>query len=119
MYAIIRVRGKISINKDIEDTLQLLNLTRVNHCVLFKESEKIAGMLKKGKDFITWGVIDADTLTKLLLKRGKMYTQENKLIEFSEKNDQAKAKKIAEELISGKTYRWSIRRNYYNRVKFL
>jgi large subunit ribosomal protein L30 len=102
MYAIIRVRGKISVNKDIEDTLMLLNLTRVNHCVLYKESDKIAGMLQKGKDLITWGIIDQDTLAKLLLKRGKIYTQDNKLIEFSEKNDEAKAKKVAEELISGK-----------------
>ncbi|MEI8364022.1 MAG: 50S ribosomal protein L30 [archaeon] len=103
MYAIIRVRGKISINKDIEDTMQLLNLTRVNHCVLYKESDKIAGMLKKAKDFITWGIIDADTLAKLLLKRGNIYTPDNKLVAFSETHDEAKAKKIAEELISGKT----------------
>ncbi len=103
MYAIIRIRGKISVNRDIEDTIELLNLTRVNHCVLYKESDKIAGMLKKGKDYITWGIIDADTLTKLLLKRGNAYNSERKLIAFSEMYDETKAKKVAEDLISGKT----------------
>jgi len=103
MYAIIRIRGKISVNKDIEDTIKLLNLTRVNHCVLYKESDKIAGMLKKGKDYITWGTIDLETLTKLLLKRGKIYNSEKKLVDFSVMYDDAKTKKIADDLISGKT----------------
>jgi len=103
MYAIIRIRGSISVNKDIEDTLKLLHLTRVNHCVLYKESEKIDGMLQKGKDLITWGTIDSDTLTKLLLKRGKSYTPDGKLIDFSKiHSDESKMKKIADELINGK-----------------
>ncbi len=104
MYAIIRIRGSISVNHDIEDTLKLLHLTRVNHCVLYKESEKIDGMLHKGKDLITWGSIDSETLIKLLLKRGQFYDEAGKLINLSDiYPDVAKMKKIADDLISGKS----------------
>jgi len=103
MYAIIRIRGSISVNHDIEDTLKLLHLTRVNHCVLYKESEKIDGMLQKGKDLITWGNIDSETLTKLLLKRGQFYNQDGKLINLSDLYpDSTKMKKIADDLINNK-----------------
>jgi len=104
MYAIIRIRGSISVNHDIEDTLKLLHLTRVNHCVLYKESEKIDGMLHKGKDLITWGSVDSDTLTKLLLKKGAYYNADGKLVNLSELYpDETKMKKIADDLISNKT----------------
>ena len=47
MYAIVKVRGNIGVRNDVIHNLKLLNLTRVNHCVLFQETEKIKGMLKK------------------------------------------------------------------------
>jgi len=70
-YAAIRVRGIINIKPDIKKTLNLLNLTRVNHCVLLDESKSTKGMLQTAKDYITWGEIDNKTITHLISKRGK------------------------------------------------
>ncbi len=71
-YAAIRLRGKINLKPDIKKTLQLLNLTKTNHCVILPETASIKGMLQVTKDFITWGEIEEETLTKLLKNRGKL-----------------------------------------------
>ncbi len=70
-YAAIRVRGKINIKPDIKKTLGLLNLTRANHCILLEEKPSINGMLFVVKDYITWGEIEKETLSKLIISRGK------------------------------------------------
>ena len=72
VYAAIRVRGTVNVKPDIKKTLQLLRLNKVNHCVLLEENPIVKGMLQVTKDYITWGEIDKNTLTKLILTRGKL-----------------------------------------------
>jgi len=72
MIAAIRVRGRTGIKKDISDTMDMLKLTRINHAVLIRETPSYQGMLQKAKDYITWGEVDEDTVSKLLSKRGKI-----------------------------------------------
>ena len=71
-FAVIRVRGHRKINKDIEDTMCMLRLNRVNHCVIIPENEVMKGMLQKAKDFITWGEVSPETLTKMIKARGRL-----------------------------------------------
>jgi large subunit ribosomal protein L30 len=71
-YAVVRVRGTININPDIKQTLKLLNLSRVNHCILLEENPSIKGMLQVAKDYITWGEIEKEILSKLISSRGKL-----------------------------------------------
>jgi len=72
MFAIIRIRGTAGTRKDLEDTLGMLRLNKPNNCVLVPETKKYLGMLKKAKDYITWGKIDNKTLSSLLEKRGRI-----------------------------------------------
>jgi large subunit ribosomal protein L30 len=72
VYAVIRVRGTVNIKPDIKKTMQLLRLTRANHCVLLEENEVYKGMLQIVKDYTTWGEINKETLTKMLSVRGKL-----------------------------------------------
>ena len=71
-YAAIRIRGTVNINSDIKKTLNLLNLTRANHCVLLEEKPSVKGMLQMAKDYVTWGEIEPDLLIKLISARGKL-----------------------------------------------
>ena len=71
-YAAIRIRGTVNVNPDIKKTLQLLNLTRANHCVILEEKPNIKGMLQVAKDYITWGELEKDALTNLITQRGKL-----------------------------------------------
>ena len=72
VYAVIRVRGTVNVKPDIKKTMQLLRLTRANHCVLLEENVVYNGMLQIVKDYTTWGEINKETLTKLISTRGKL-----------------------------------------------
>lgn len=67
-YAIIRVRGGAETSRQVEDTLKMLSLTRVNHCVLRKESDSLEGMLRKASGYITWGEASTESIEKLKRK---------------------------------------------------
>lgn len=69
LIGIIRVRGIINMNKDIKDTLEMLKLHKKNFCVVYEGTPSTMGMIKKAKDYITWGEIDNETLDKLIEKR--------------------------------------------------
>jgi large subunit ribosomal protein L30 len=71
-YAAIRVRGTVNIKPDIKKTMELLNLTRANHCVLIEETPSTKGMLQIAKDYVTWGEVEKETLTKLIKERGRL-----------------------------------------------
>ena len=73
MFAVIRVRGRTGVRRDIADTLKMMNLTRINHCVLIPDTPAYRGMLQKVKDYVTWGEIDELTAAKLIHVRGRLY----------------------------------------------
>jgi large subunit ribosomal protein L30 len=72
MYAVVRVRGSVNVRDTIEDTLSMLRLHRVNHCVLLDENPNNLGMVQKVKDYVAYGRIDAQTLAEMLENRGKI-----------------------------------------------
>jgi len=70
--AVVRIRGSIGVRKEIKDTLKMLRLNNKNSCVVIKNSQPNVGMIKKIKDFVTWGEINEKTFSELLKKRGKI-----------------------------------------------
>ena len=68
MYVVVRIKGMIHANKEVKDTIHMLNLKKINSCTIIHNNENYRGMLQKIKDFVTWGEISDDTL-KLLLQR--------------------------------------------------
>ncbi|MBW6451805.1 MAG: 50S ribosomal protein L30 [DPANN group archaeon] len=72
MIAIIRVRGTVNVNYNVKKTLQLLRLTKPNHCVIVSDNDVFKGMIKHAKDVLTWGNISEKTLKSLVEKRGKL-----------------------------------------------
>jgi len=72
LLAIIRVRGVSGIKPQIRKAMELLRLTRKNHCVIVKEYDTLKGSLNICKDYVTWGTVAKDTLTALVEKRGRL-----------------------------------------------
>ncbi len=70
--AVVRVRGSVNVKSDILDTMKMLRLTRVNHCVILPETKEYMGMVKKVKDYVTWGEIKPEVLAKMIIHRGKL-----------------------------------------------
>ena len=53
-------------------TMDMLKLTRVNHCVVLPQNETTKGMLQACKDYVTWGEVGHETIAKLLHQRGEI-----------------------------------------------
>ncbi|MFL2532183.1 MAG: 50S ribosomal protein L30 [Candidatus Thalassarchaeum sp.] len=71
-FLVIRVRSDRGVKPKIRDTMSMLNLTRVNHAVLIPDTPAYTGMLHKAKDYVTWGEVDAGTVSSLISERGRM-----------------------------------------------
>lgn len=71
--AAVRVRGTTGIKSDIKDTLNMLRLYRTNYCVVLDDTPNVRGMLKKVKDYVTYGEIDEATFREIVEKRGEPY----------------------------------------------
>jgi len=100
-FAVVRVRGNININRGIKDTLKMLNLTKVNHCVFIPETNEYKGMLQKVKDYVTWGEIDSDTLTEMIKERGRLKGDKPVTDKYIEENGYISIKKFVDSVIEG------------------
>ncbi|MEM7819826.1 MAG: uL30 family ribosomal protein [Candidatus Aenigmatarchaeota archaeon] len=64
MLAVIRLRGGIKVNREINDTLKMLKLDKINTMRIIKENPSFLGMIKKVENFVTWGEISQELLDK-------------------------------------------------------
>lgn len=71
--AIVRVRGSVNLSGNVRDTLSLLRLYRKNYCVVVDDNPSYNGMIKKVKDYVTYGEIDDKTYKEIVEKRGEGY----------------------------------------------
>lgn len=88
--AVIRIRGDLNIRKDNRDTLRMLRLFNKNYCVIINNTPNLVGMIKKIKDYVTWGEVDKETFELLLKKRGRLAG--NKPLTEDYLNDKLKCK---------------------------
>ncbi|MDE1850389.1 MAG: 50S ribosomal protein L30 [Candidatus Micrarchaeota archaeon] len=70
LLVVVRVRGRTKVRTSITETLNRLNLKRVNNLVLLFGSKSNIGMLNKCVDFVTFGEVSEEVLAKLLGKGG-------------------------------------------------
>ncbi len=68
LIAIVRVRGKVNLNYNIEETMQRLNLKAVNNCSLIRLTDSYKGMINRCQNHVAYGEIDEATLSKMLAR---------------------------------------------------
>lgn len=69
---VVRVRGLNDIFREMKYTLNMFNLRQNCHATLIDNRPSYVGMLKKVKDYVSWGEVSKETLTLLLKERGKI-----------------------------------------------
>jgi large subunit ribosomal protein L30 len=90
LVAVVRIRSSIGLRQGAKDTLDRLSLTRVNHAVVLDKRPAYLGMFQRAKDAITWGEVDAPTLSRLLRKRGRLIGDKQLTDEYVAKHTQYK-----------------------------
>ena len=103
MYAIIRLRGSVNTKPEIKETLRMLRLNQINHCVVVPDTPNYKGMIQKVKDYVAYGPINAETLALILENRGKIVGGEKLTDEYIANNSSFKSiSEFAEALVSDK-----------------
>lgn len=77
LIVVIRVRGRIGVRRTIKETLNRLNVKRVNNLTLIFGTKSNLGMLEKCKDFVTYGIIDEAQLADLFDRKGMKVAKED------------------------------------------
>lgn len=68
----IRVRGLSDVSREMKETLQILRLNQNCHAVLIDDRPSNLGMLRKVRNYATWGEISKENVALLLRKRGRL-----------------------------------------------
>lgn len=105
MYAVVRLRGQVNVRYTIKDTMKMLRLHKVNHCVLVPEDPHFKGMVLKVKDYVAYGKVDTKTLVEILESRGRLEGDDRLTEEYIRENtayDSIQA--FAEAVIEGKAF---------------
>jgi large subunit ribosomal protein L30 len=102
MFAVVRVRGQVNVSGKIEDTLGMLRLHKVNHCVFLQDTPNNKGMIQKTKDYIAYGTVDVESLTEVLGNRGRLEGDARLTDEYVKENSEfASIASFAEALVNG------------------
>ncbi len=102
MYAVIRIRGSVKVKPDHRRTLELLRLDRDNHLVLVREEPAVRKMLEKVAAFVTYGEASAETIAKMVEKRGRLAGDKRLGPEFLKQHKLKDFKELADAVASGK-----------------
>jgi len=101
-WIVVRARSNVKVEHSIRETMDYLNLTRVNHAVIIPENAQYKGMLQKAKDYITWGNADVGLVEKMITERGRLMGDKPITDEYvNENTDFASIKDFAAAIVAG------------------
>jgi large subunit ribosomal protein L30 len=98
---VVRIRGGVDARKTVEATLTMLRMERNNYATILKESSSYLGMLRKAKDYLTWGEPTVDTVKLVLEARGKIAGDEKITDEALKTLGYESIEKLATAIVAG------------------
>jgi large subunit ribosomal protein L30 len=71
-FAVVKVRGTISAQREARETLEMLRLAKTNNAILIDNRPSYMGMLYRVQNYVTWGEVSRKTVALLLKERGRL-----------------------------------------------
>jgi large subunit ribosomal protein L30 len=71
MKAIVQVRGEVNQSGGVRDTLDMLNLGRINHATLVPDTDTYRGMVTKVNDWVAYGEPSREVVALLISRRAE------------------------------------------------
>jgi len=68
----VRLRGQSASRREIKETFTSLRLLKRYHASIYYDTPPINGMLKRTKDYLTWGEAKPDIVRQILEKRAEI-----------------------------------------------
>ena len=98
---VVRIRGGVDAQKTVEATLTMLRMERNNYATILKESPSYTGMLRKAKEYVTWGEPSVEIVKLLLETRGKLTGDEKMTDEALKGLGYESIEKLANAIVAG------------------
>ena len=98
---VVRIRGGVDAKKTVEATLTMLRMERNNYATILKGSPSYIGMLRKAKDYVTWGEPTVETVKLVLETRGKISGDEKVTDEALKALGYESVEKLATAIVAG------------------
>ena len=98
----MRVRGKVSAQREARETLKLLHLSHTNHAVLIDSRPAYKGMLQRVNSYVTWGEATKETVAMMIQKRAQLAGDKKLTDEYILKIGYKSVDDLAEAIVSGK-----------------
>ncbi len=95
MKAVIRISGLVEVARTVEATLFRMRLRRKYTLVLLSATPMTSLLLKKVRNFVAYGDINAETLAVLLEKRAQLIDKKKK-VDLAEAAKQIEKKSLRE-----------------------
>ena len=73
MKCIIRIRGRVGLNRDIIETFNRLNLRKKYNCIVIDPTKVQEGMIRKLRNFVAFGDISEEMYKKLKGKKDQRF----------------------------------------------
>ena len=100
-FFVVRIRGGVDAQKTVEATLTMLRMERNNYATILKESPSYVGMLRKVKDYVTWGEPSVETVKLLLKTRGKITGDQKVTDDVLKELGYENVEKLANAIVTG------------------
>ena len=102
-YVVVKIRGTVSAQKEVRETLTFLHLTHTNHAVIIDSRSSYKGMLQRVNNYVTWGEPTKETVAIMLQKRAKMAGDKKLTEEHIQKAGFKSIDDLAEAIVTCKT----------------
>jgi large subunit ribosomal protein L30 len=86
LLLVVRLLGPFGTPHHIKDTLMSLRLDRKFRAVLLEKNDSVLGVLRKAKDYVTWGEVKSHDIAVMLKERGELSNGMALTDEFVKKN---------------------------------
>ena len=101
-YVVVKIRGIVSAQREVRETLTFLHLTHTNHAVLIDSRASYKGMLQRVNNYVTWGEPSKETVAMMLTKRAKMAGEKKLTEEHIQKAGYKSIDDLAEAIVTCK-----------------
>ncbi len=71
MRALVQLRGEVNAGRSVRDTMEMLNIGRVNHATLVPETDAYDGMVTKVNDWVAHGEPSTEAVETVLASRAE------------------------------------------------
>jgi large subunit ribosomal protein L30 len=101
-YVVVKIRGIVSAQREVRETLTFLHLTHTNHAILIDSRASYKGMLQRVNNYVTWGEPSKETVSLMLMKRAKMAGEKKLTEEHIQKAGYKSIDDLAEAIVTCK-----------------